>query len=356
MAVEGEAGVSHKILRWYDRHARDLPWRNPPNTPLPLEDPDWPYRVWLSEIMLQQTTVAAVKPYFEAFAQRWRSVSALAAARDADVMAAWAGLGYYARARNLLACARAVVAQHNGQFPSELAALRELPGIGDYTAAALASIAFGQRAVVVDGNVERVIARFSAVTSAMPAAKRELRQLAEALTPAARAGDYAQAMMDLGATICTPRNPACGICPLIDECEGKGNPLSYPAKAEKRVKPHRTGIAWWIERTDDILLVRRDPKRMLGGMLALPSDDWDVKTPEPSAAVGRPIETATRLLGVVSHSFTHFDLSLEIRAADDESGCIDRWDGEWWPKDQIAEAGLPRLFAKAAEVAQRRRR
>ncbi len=345
MVVEGEAGVSHKILRWYEAHARDLPWRTPPGHPLPLDDPDWPTRVWLSEIMLQQTVVAAVKPYFETFTRQWPSVSALAAAHDADVMAAWAGLGYYARARNLLACARAVKLQYGGRFPEAEADLLTLPGIGAYTAAAISAIAYGHRAVVVDGNVERVVARLYAVETPLPAAKPELKRLADGLTPMARAGDLAQAMMDLGATICTPKSPSCARCPLISDCKGRFRATDFPVKPPKRSKPHRTGIAWWIERGDDIFLVRRDDKRMLGGMRALPSDNWDRWTgPDPGFSGGV-------LLSAIDHVFTHFTLHLEIRVAPYETGCTSGLNGEWWPKSRLSEAGLPSLFAKAARAA-----
>ncbi len=343
MAVEGLAGVSHKILRWYDAAPRDLPWRTPPGQPLPLDDPDWPYRVWLSEVMLQQTTVAAVKPYFEAFSERWSSVAELAAADDADIMAAWAGLGYYARARNLLACARAVIADHDGSFPASEDALLSLPGVGAYTAAAIAAIAYGKRAVVVDGNVERVVARLFAVETPLPAAKPELKRLANLLTPEKRAGDYAQAMMDLGATLCTPRDPACAICPVMADCQGRTRAADFPVKAAKKPKPHRHGICWWIERQGRVFLVRRDAKRMLGGMRALPSDDWDGKASPYTLAGG---EAA----GTISHIFTHFSLTLEIRRLPNKTGCTSGLDGEWWPCDRIDEAGLPSLFAKAARA------
>jgi A/G-specific adenine glycosylase len=400
MPVESEARFAHRILRWFDGHARDLPWRLPPGTALPLHDPAWPYRVWLSEIMLQQTTVTAVKPYFAAFTARWPSVERLAAAADADVMAAWAGLGYYARARNLLACARKVVAEHGGQFPRHEAVLLTLPGVGAYTAAAIASIAFGERAVVVDGNVERVIARHRAVAIPLPAARPELRRLADGLTPDQRPGDYAQALMDLGATICTPRSPACLMCPVSVDCAGRDQAERFPVKAAKAAKPHRTGLCWWIERGDSVLLVTRDAKRMLGGMRALPSDDWDVKNPplraevavrSPVGGVSLPPEDAPNegadqetvlplrppagatsplrggfpsqmqwpnfgteefeTLGTVTHVFTHFSLTLEIRRLNLKTGCSLELDGEWWPKARLDDAGLPSLFVKAAQLA-----
>ena len=349
MAAKSEERFAHTILRWFDDHARTLPWRNPPGEPLPLDDPNWPYRVWLSEVMLQQTTVTAVKPYFEAFTARWRSVADLAAADDADVMAAWAGLGYYARARNLLACARAVVRDHGGRFPADEAVLLTLPGIGAYSAASISSIAYGRHAVVVDGNVERVLARVHAVEVPMPAAKAELKRLAAIATPAARAGDYAQAMMDLGATICTPKSPACLMCPVESFCAGKARAMDFPVKPAKKAKPHRTGIAWWIMRRDEVLLIRRSDNQMLGGMRALPSDDWDNKGADIPLSGGE-------LIGTVEHVFTHFSLTLEIRTLTAETSCIEGLDGEWWPIESLAEAGLPSLFAKAAALALRARR
>lgn len=322
--------IATDLLAWYDVHARDLPWRAPPGSPLPD-----PYRVWLSEIMLQQTTVAAVKPYFATFLTRWPTVAALASADDADVMAAWAGLGYYARARNLLACARAV----NGRFPETEATLRKLPGIGPYTAAAIASIAFGQRAVVVDGNVERVVARLFAVETPLPAAKPELHRLTDSITPDARPGDFAQAMMDLGSTICTPRGPNCLICPIRSHCRAAA-PETYPRKSPKAARPARTGIALWITDGDHVRLVRRPAKGLLGGMRALPGGGWDA-TPLPDAG---------RLIGRVTHGFTHFDLTLAVH----ESGCAAAPDGEWWPIAGIADAGLPAVFMKAAKLAMRK--
>ncbi|PZU61881.1 MAG: A/G-specific adenine glycosylase, partial [Sphingobium sp.] len=247
--------IARDLLAHYDVHARRLPWRAPPGA-----NAADPYHVWLSEVMLQQTTVAAVGPYFEKFTVRWPTVEDLAASADADLMAAWAGLGYYARARNLLACARAVVADHGGRFPDTEDALRALPGLGAYTAAAVAAIAFGRRAVVVDANVERVVARLFAIATPLPAARPDIRAAADSITPDLRAGDFAQAMMDLGATICTARNPACGICPLRQDCAAvrTADPAAFPVKAPKKAKPHRLGHAWWIERSDgQVWLVRR---------------------------------------------------------------------------------------------------
>jgi A/G-specific adenine glycosylase len=321
--------ASEALLCWYAVDKRRLPWR--------AEDgarPD-PYRIWLSEVMLQQTTVAAVRPYFEHFVTRWPNVASLAAAEDGAVMAAWAGLGYYARARNLLACARAVASEHGGRFPDDEAALRKLPGIGAYTAAAIAAIAFGKRAVAVDGNVERVVARLYAVKAPLPAARPTIRALADAMVPDPGAGDFAQAMMDLGSAICTPRNPDCGRCPLRPWCAAyaEGDPGLYPVKAPKAAKPRRESAAYWLEHDGQVLLVRRPPSGLLGGMLALPEAE--------------PIAADWQDAGSVDHVFTHFALTMKLLCTETEQ----RPDGTgaiWWPVDRVGEAGLPTLFAKLA--------
>ncbi len=333
--------VSEKLLAWYDVHRRRLPWRAEPGAPLPD-----PYRVWLSETMLQQTTVAAVKPYFEKFTARWPTVADLAQADDADVMAAWAGLGYYARARNLLACARVVASEHGGRFPDTEETLRTLPGIGDYSAAAIAAIAFGRSAVVVDANVERVVSRLFAFHQPMPQARPKLRVLVARVTPDERSGDFAQAMMDLGSGICAARTPQCLICPLSDACEARrlGTPTAFPVKAAKKPKPQRHGTAFWIERDQEVWLVRRPDKGMLGGMRALPTGDW---VDAPPGLASAPIAAEWQSCGTVDHVFTHFSLRLSVVCA---SGTPDG-EGEWWPVDHIEEAGLPTLFARAAERA-----
>ncbi|WP_219893985.1 A/G-specific adenine glycosylase [Aquisediminimonas profunda] len=341
MPVDMPDAIAHRILKHFAENARELPWRNPPGQALPLDDPQWPFRVWLSEIMLQQTTVAAVKPYFEAFISLWPSISALAAAADEDVMRAWAGLGYYARARNLLACARAIMADHGGVFPADETELRRLPGIGRYTAAAISAIAFGRRAVVVDGNVERVVARLFAEPQ-----KAKLYALADRITPTDNAGDFAQAMMDLGATVCTPRNPRCQICPVRADCRGRENPEKFPSKPARLARPERQGTAWWISCDDHVLLVTRQPKGLLGGMRGLPTTDWSENLDAPMLFKGE-----WRRYGMVTHIFTHFRLSLSVMGIDVESGCKLPFVGEWWPKSQIVEAGLPTLFAKAAQLA-----
>ena len=335
------ASISDTLLAWYDTHARDLPWRARPGAP-----PTDPYRVWLSEVMLQQTTVAAVKPYFQAFTERWPTVQDLAAAPEEDVMAAWAGLGYYSRARNLVKASRAVAAM--GGFPSSEKELRDLPGLGAYTAAAVAAIAFGKRAVVVDANVERVVSRLFAIEEPLPSSRKLIRERTDEITPELLAGDFAQAMMDLGATICTSRDPKCLLCPLSASCEGRknGEPARYPVKAPKKVKPVRQGQAYWITREDHVWLVRREGTGMLGGMRALPDDGWSAKGDgHKNAPTGGP----WRDLGLVRHTFTHFALELAVCETQATSDPLD--EGEWWPLEKLDEAGLPTLFAKAARLA-----
>ncbi len=339
--------ASETLLHWYDAHARELPWRNPPGAPMPDVD-SWPYRVWLSEVMLQQTTVTAVKPYFAKFTQTWPTVEALAAADEADVMSAWAGLGYYSRARNLVKCAREVVSR--GGFPTTEAELRELPGLGPYTAAAIAAIAFGERAVVVDANVERVVARLFNIDEPLPGARKRIRERAEEITPSERAGDFAQAMMDLGSSLCTSRDPKCLLCPLVEICQAKasGDPARLPVKAPRKAKPERKGRAFWIERDGpsgrEVWLVTRPGTGMLGGMRALPDDGWSAQG-DGSGEV--PFAGQAESLGAVRHVFTHASLTLEVvRIEADPVG-----EGEWWPLSAFDEAGLPTLYAKAARLA-----
>lgn len=301
------------LLRWYDRHRRSLPWRAEPGE---MADP---YRVWVSEIMLQQTTVTAVKPYFAKFMALFPTVEALAGAPTEAVMQAWAGLGYYSRARNLHACAKAVVAGHGGVFPASEALLRTLPGIGAYTAGAVAAIAFDQPAVAVDGNVERVITRLHALGEPMPAAKPLVRERTLALLPPERAGDFAQALMDLGATICTPRSPACVLCPWSEPCAARalGTQESFPRKAPKKENATRYGAAFVAVRADGAVLMRtRPPKGLLGGMAEVPTSDWRIDYPLAQAEGDAPIVGRWRRLpSAVRHVFTHFPLELTVFVA-----------------------------------------
>jgi A/G-specific adenine glycosylase len=320
------ANAANRLIAHYLRTARRLPWRA-----LPGQPPPDPYRVWLSEVMLQQTTVAAVTPRFERFVARWPTIAALASASDEAILGEWAGLGYYARARNLIACARQVAA--DGGFPTTEAELRKLPGIGDYTAAAIAAIAFGRDAVAIDTNVARVVARLHGLKQP---SGNDIRALVEAMIPAGNAGDFAQAMMDLGATICRPKAPDCPACPLRHDCAAfaSGMPEAYPAPKAKRVRPQRHGVAHWIERDGAVWLVRRLAKGLLGGMAALPGGEW-TDEPQPLSAPA---------LARVRHVFTHFALDLAVVRVDVPAG-----DGWWHPIDRLDEAGLPTLYRRAAE-------
>jgi len=334
---------SAALLHWYDRHRRVLPWRAARG-----ESAD-PYRVWLSEIMLQQTTVKAVAPYYARFLERFPTVTQLAAAPLDEVLSLWAGLGYYARARNLHACAKAVAAQHGGEFPGTEDGLLTLPGIGAYTAAAIAAIAFDRRASPVDGNIERVIARLYAVEEELPAAKPRIRALAEQLTPARRAGDFAQAMMDLGATICTPKKPACVLCPWREPCAARvrGDQESFPRKAEKKTGALRRGAAFVVLRDDHILLRTRPEKGLLGGMTEVPTTEWS-KDFDGSSAAGAPFRNATwrRIPGHVDHVFTHFPLQLIVHAAK-VSKATRAPDGmRWTSLDALDAEALPNVMRK----------
>ncbi len=324
------------LLDWYDAHGRTLAWRAPPGSP-----PPDPYRVWLSEVMLQQTTTPHATPYFQTFIARWPTVNDLAAAEDGEVMAAWAGLGYYARARNLLACARAVASGHGGVFPDTEAGLLALPGVGAYTAAAVAAIAFGRPANVVDGNVERVMARLFAVETPLPIAKPELKRLAATLVVDDRPGDWPQALMDLGATVCRPGRPLCEICPLTPWCAAfaSGQPERWPLKTAKADRPHRTGVAW-VLRDDQgrVALVRRPDKGLLGGMLGLPTSDWTADT----AGVVPPVAADWREAGAIEHVFTHFSLTLSVQVAEGGGDYV-------WTDPEEALAALPTVFRKALE-------
>ncbi len=329
------------LLGWYDRHRRDLPWRAAPGETAEA------YPVWLSEIMLQQTTVAAVGPYFRAFVARWPSVHALAAAELDEVLHAWQGLGYYARARNLHRCAGIVSRQLAGNFPADAAALRALPGIGPYTAAAVAAIAFDAPANVVDGNVERVMARLFGIETPLPAAKGELADCAARLVRAERPGDYAQALMDLGATICTPGNPACPRCPWRADCVAgaTGDAARLPRRSPKPPRPLRKGVAFWAVREDGAILLRRRPENgLLGGMMEVPSTDWrDRGWTARSARRHAPLQANWRTLpGAVHHTFTHFHLELTVMAGRVDGAA----DGVWCPPGRLGEYALPSLMKK----------
>ena len=344
-------GVTTRLLDWYDAHARRLPWRIPPGDKRAGIRPD-PYRVWLSEVMLQQTTVAAVKSYYADFLSRWPTVDALAAARDEEVMAAWAGLGYYARARNLLACARAVSAR-GGVFPGSAAGLRDLPGIGDYTAAAIAAIAYDEPVAVVDGNVERVVSRLELIHTPLPAAKPAIRMAMQAMTPPDRPGDFAQAVMDLGATICTPRRPACAICPVVEPCgaRARGTQETLPVKAPKAEKPLRVGAAFVAEHPGlgAVLLRRRPSKGLLAEMEEPPTTGWTARVDGATDAAAAPLAAPWTLAGTVEHTFTHFRLRLSVWHAETNAAAPD---GMWWqPVDDLADRALPTLMRKCIAVA-----
>ncbi|WP_232825415.1 A/G-specific adenine glycosylase [Albibacillus kandeliae] len=336
-----------ELLDWYDRHARVLPWRVSPQDRAQGVVPD-PYRIWLSEVMLQQTTVAAVKDYFHHFTTRWPTVTALAEAADGDVMGEWAGLGYYARARNLLKCARAVASEYGGVFPDSHAELLKLPGIGPYTAAAIAAIAFDRPEPVMDGNVERVMARLFDIHTPLPAAKPELAELTALMTPARRPGDYAQAVMDLGATICTPKSPACGICPWRSPCRARleGTAPELPKKTPKKAKPVRHGLIYIARRVDGAMLLERRPdKGLLGGMLGWPGSDWgDAPIDTP------PIRAEWHTLGgEVRHTFTHFHLKLRVFHA---TVPMDRRPaaGEFLDQADFRPSDLPTVMRKAYDL------
>jgi A/G-specific adenine glycosylase len=343
--VGTNSDLAATLLAWYDRHRRDLPWRVQRG-----ERPD-PYRVWLSEIMLQQTTVATVGPRFETFCRRWPDLAALAAAPLDDVLHEWQGLGYYARARNLHACARAVVDRYGGEFPRDEEALAELPGIGPYTAAAIAALAFDLPATPMDGNIERVVARLFAVTAPLPGAKTQIHALARDLTPAARPGDYAQAAMDLGATVCTPVRPACVLCPWRQRCRARalGRAEQLPRRPAKKAKPERYGVVFWVVQKDGAVLLRRRPERgLLGGMMEFPSTPWQA-APWQDAAIAAhgPVKARWQPLpGAVRHSFTHFDLALRVWIGTAPRGLPLGFVAE--PPHRFATLALPTLMKKVA--------
>lgn len=337
---------SADLLAWYDRHRRVLPWRAAPG-----ERPD-PYRVWLSEIMLQQTTVRAVAPYFARVLARWPSVHALAQAPLEEVLKAWAGLGYYARARHLHACAKAVVERHGGRFPQDAAALAALPGIGPYTAAAIAAIAFDAPAAAVDGNVERVVARIFALAEELPAAKIEIRRRVERLLPAERSGDFAQALMDLGATICTPKRPACALCPWTLACAARrrGDPETFPRKAPKKEGRLRCGAAFVVLRSDGFVLLRsRAPRGLLGGMTEVPTTEWThdfAGGTELAPRLSRARLKWRRVSGMVTHAFTHFPLQLVVYRATVPADAQAPHGARWVRLADVGAEALPNVMRK----------
>src|SRR5262245_13458843 len=339
-----DAQQATALLAWYDRHRRVLPWR------VARGEKSDPYRVWLSEIMLQQTTVRAVGPYYARFLARWPMVESLAATPLEEVLKTWAGLGYYARARNLHACAKAVVERHGGHFPASEVALRSLPGIGAYTAAAIAAIAFDQRACPVDGNIERVVARLFAIEEPLPNAKPDIHRHAEALTPNERPGDFAQALMDLGATICTPKKPACALCPWMAACAGRrrGDAESFPRKEPKKEGKLRRGAAFVLVRADQRVLVRRRPEKgLLGGMTEVPTTAWTHDFDAAKAREDAPLPARWRKLpGVVTHVFTHFPLELVVYRAEVPAETPAIAGARWVPLAELAGEALPNVMRK----------
>lgn len=348
MLTVPSADRATKLLAWYDRHHRILPWRISPSERQRGVKAD-PYRIWLSEIMLQQTTVEAVKSYFMAFVQRWPTIEALAAASEDDILRAWAGLGYYSRARNLKKCADIIAEKFDGQFPSTALELKKLPGIGDYTSAAIAAIAFDEPVSVVDGNIERVISRLFAIDTPLPAAKPRIRSLMSDITPTDRPGDFAQAMMDIGATICTPRRPACALCPLNENCKAfaEHDPEIFPVKAPKATKPIRIGAAFIAIAEDGaILLRRRESKGLLAGMTEVPGSAWTARIDGDATINAAPFAAEWLAAGVITHIFTHFELRLSVYSADKIPKEIAK-DGWWSSPAELAGEALPTVMKKA---------
>jgi A/G-specific adenine glycosylase len=342
---------AERLLAWYDRHHRELPWRVSPAAARAGKRAD-PYHVWLSEVMLQQTTVGAVKPYFAKFLDRWPSVKDLAAAPSEDVMAAWAGLGYYARARNLKKCAEAVATDHDGIFPDTEDGLRALPGIGDYTSAAVAAIAFNRPSAVMDGNVERVISRLFAIDAPLPGSKPAMKARVRELTPTDRPGDFAQAMMDLGATTCTPKRPACALCPFRDDCLAlaEHDPERFPVKAAKKDKPVRVGAAFVAVTEDgEILLRRRVETGLLGGMTEVPTTAWTARIDGGTGDEHAPFLADWQPCGAITHVFTHFELRLSVYRT--RVGSSDAPEGWWVPVEELDAQALPTVMKKVISQA-----
>ncbi len=342
------ADAANRLLAWYDRHHRDLPWRVSPPMARDGVVAD-PYHVWLSEVMLQQTTVQAVKPYFHRFLSLWPKVTDLAAADTEEVMKAWAGLGYYARARNLKKCAEAVARDHQGVFPGSEEGLKALPGIGDYTAAAVAAIAFNRQSAVLDGNVERVISRLHAIETPLPTAKPQMRALVAKMTPADRPGDFAQGMMDLGATICTPKRPACALCPVNDICTAlkTADPETFPRKAARKDKPLRVGAAFVASCPEGAVYLRKRVETgLLGGMTEVPGTAWTARIDGETSVEAQPFAAGWEPCGTITHVFTHFELRLSVYRANvanrNKSG-----NGWWEPLASLEEQALPTVMKKA---------
>ena len=361
MALSGRArkgeigrqdGVAGRLLAWYDAHHRDLPWRVAPAALARGIRPD-PYHVWLSEIMLQQTTVEAVKPYFRKFLEKWPEITDLARAEPDDIMKAWAGLGYYSRARNLKKCADLIASERGGAFPDSEAGLRDLPGIGAYTAAAIAAIAFGRPAAVMDGNVERVMSRLYEIRTPLPESKPAIRALLEELVPAERPGDFAQAMMDLGATVCTPKRPRCMLCPLREDCRAilSGDPELLPVKGAKAEKPLRRGAAYVAVRDDGAILLRTRPEKgLLGGMSEVPTTGWTARVDGDTGAESAPFPATWRRAGSISHVFTHFALELDVYRAEVD-GIATPAGHRWSPVSAVHDEALPTVMKKVIESA-----
>ena len=352
MAQNQRSHIADALLGWYDAHHRELPWRVPPRHIARAVQPD-PYRIWLSEIMLQQTTVEAVKPYFAKFVTQWPNITALAAAPEDDIMKAGAGLGYYSRARNLKKCADFIASTLDGIFPDTEEGLRTLPGVGPYTSAAIAAIAFNRPAAVVDGNVERVFSRLFTITTPLPSAKKEIHRLVSDVLPHDRPGDFAQAVMDLGATLCSPRRPKCMLCPLKETCLAlkEGEPELYPVKAAKPEKPMRRGAAFVAVRDDGAILLRKRPGRgLLAGMSEPPNTDWNARQDGETSASAAPFEADWQYASTIKHVFTHFELRLDVFRAD---GAVRDMPQDWWwsSPDTLLSEALPSVMKKAIEAA-----
>lgn len=344
------APFSHRLLEWYDLHAREMPWRIPPHDHAQGVRAD-PYHVWLSEVMLQQTQVATVKEYFLKFIDKWPTIFDLAKSEQEDVLKAWAGLGYYSRARNLKKCADMVVAEHEGKFPKTFEELKKLPGIGDYTASAIASIAFDQPVAVLDGNVERVMARHNCIKTTFPEAKPETKTMLTNILDKQQPGEFAQATMDLGATICTPKRPACSLCPVNDDCLGfkNGNAELFPYKKPKAVKPTRSGAAFVIQNeNEEIFLCKRAESGLLAGMTQVPTNEWNSNQDGLEDTTDAPIQSEWENAGIARHTFTHFQLELNVwRISNINEIPIKGW---WCPIDQLAKEALPTVMKKVIKI------